>query len=66
MKQRPDTKWKPFLVTNAIFVIDNMNYTLGKGQTTLPDYVKDKKSIHALVKDEENYEPYTDKLCAFR
>ena len=64
MKQRPDTKWKPFLET--IFVIDNMNYTLGKGQTTLPDYVKDKKSIHALVKGEKNYKPYTDKLCAFR
>jgi hypothetical protein len=30
------------------------------------DYVKDKKSIHALVKGEKNYKPYTDKLCAFR
>ena len=66
MKQRPDTKWKPFLITNAIFVIDNTNYALGQGQTTLPHYVKDKQSIHALVKDEKNYKPYTDKLCAFR
>jgi hypothetical protein len=65
MKHRPDTKWKPFLVTNAIFVIDNTNYALGQGQTTLLDYVMDKKSLHALVKD-KNYKPYTDKLCAYR
>jgi hypothetical protein len=46
MKHRPDTKWKPFLVTNAIFVIDNTNYALGQGQTTLLDYVMDKESLH--------------------
>ena len=49
MNQRPDTKWKALLITNAIFVIDNTNYALGQGQTTLSDYVKDKKSIHALT-----------------
>lgn len=66
MKQRPDTKWKPFLVTNALFVIDTTNYTLGKGETSLPDYIKDKNSIHALVKDDKHSKPFTDKLCAFR
>jgi hypothetical protein len=65
MKHRPGTKWKPFLVTNAIFVIDSTNYALGLGQTTLLDYVMDKKSLHALVKD-KNYKPYTDTLCAYR
>jgi len=66
MNQRPDTKWKALLISNAIFVIDDTNYTLGQGQTTLPDYVKDKKSIHALVKDKKNYKPYANKLCAYR
>ena len=52
MKHRPDTKWKPFLVTNAIFLIDNMNYALGQGQSRADNSTRDKN--------------YTDKLWAYR
>ncbi|CAC5405798.1 unnamed protein product [Mytilus coruscus] len=66
IKERPDTKWKPFLVTNVLFVIDTTNYMLGKGETPLPDYIKQKSSIYALVKDKKKSKAFTDKLCAFR
>ena len=29
LRQRPDTKWKPYLVTNVRFVLYNLNYPLG-------------------------------------
>ncbi len=65
MKQRENTKWRPYLITNVLFVVDASNYSLGNG-VTLPDYILNKKSIHALVKDKANSFPYKDNLCAFR
>ena len=34
--QRPDTKWKPFLLTNILYTVNNTGFVLGKG--ILPDF----------------------------
>ncbi|MCG8047556.1 MAG: hypothetical protein N0E48_18330, partial [Candidatus Thiodiazotropha endolucinida] len=64
LRQRPDTKWIPVLVTNVHFVVYETFYPLGQGD--LPVYLVEKKSLHALVKNTENSKPYEDNLCAFR
>ena len=48
--QRPDTKWKPYLVTNVRFVLYHFNYPLGHVGFQLPDYIKQSRSIVALEK----------------
>lgn len=35
MRQGPNTKWKPYLVTNVRFVLYYLNYPLGNSQTTV-------------------------------
>lgn len=46
LRQRPDTKWKPYLITNLRIVIYSLNFVLGKGDTVLPDRSKAKKKIY--------------------
>ena len=65
LRQRPDTKWKPYLVTNVRFVLCNINYPLGHAGFQLPDYIKQSKSIIALNK-RPNGVAYKDHLCIFR
>jgi hypothetical protein len=50
LRQRPDTKWKPYLVTNVRFVLYHFNYPLGHVGFQLPDYIKQSRSIVALEK----------------
>ena len=37
---RPNSKWRPFMVTNVRFDVTPTNFPLGKG--VLPDYIKQK------------------------
>ena len=64
LQQRPNTKWKPLLVTNVHFSLFHLNYTLGAPQE-LPDYIKSSRSIVALDKRLDG-KPYKDNLCGFR
>ena len=63
--QRPDTKWKPYLVTNVRFVLYHLNYPLGHVGFQFPDYIKQSRSIVALEKRRDGT-TYRDHLCAFR
>ena len=64
-KQRPDTKWKPHLITNVIFFIHKTSYPLGHG--SLPDFIKNNRCIISLVTSPNNRQHlYKDHLCAFR
>ena len=65
LRQRPDTKWKPSLITNVRFTVYSLNHALGIVNVKLPDHVKNSKSIIALDKTSEG-KFYKDHLCAFR
>lgn len=65
LKQRPNTKWKPVLVTNVHFSLFHLNYLLG-APLQLPDYIISSKSIVTLDKRRRDGKPYDDNLCAFR
>ena len=64
LQQRPNTKWKPVLVTNVHFNLFHLNYLLGTPDG-LPDYIKSSKSIVSLDVH-QNGKVYNDNLCAFR
>ncbi|MEW8119475.1 MAG: hypothetical protein AB2792_20110, partial [Candidatus Thiodiazotropha sp.] len=64
LRNRPDTKWIPVLVTNVHFVIYSTYYPLGQGK--LPDFLLKKDSLYPLVKNRQNGKLYKDNLCAFR
>ena len=64
LRQRPDTKWKPVLVTNVRFTLYHLNYPLGTVTIQLPDYLKNSKSIISLDKNSKG-KLYNDHLCAF-
>jgi hypothetical protein len=66
LRQRPDTKWKPFLITNVRLNIFHLSYTLGSVGIQLPDYLKVSGSIVCLDIDLNNKKAYKDHLCAFR
>ena len=64
-KQRPNTKWKVYMVTNIRYVVFKMsNKKLGVG--IVPDFIKKKKCIISLDINPSDKKPYTDYLCAFR
>ena len=65
LRQRPNTKWKPGLVTNVRFTLYTLAYALGTVTIQLPDHVKNSKSIISLDKTSEG-KLYKDNLCAFR
>ena len=66
LRQRPDTKRKPYLVTNLQFVLYHLNYPLGNASIQLSDYITSSKSIVALDKSLNKSLTYRDHLCAFR
>ena len=64
LRQRPDTKWIPVLVTNIHFLVTETYYPLGQG--VLPDYLMLKDSLYSLTKSRQTLKSYKDNLCAFR
>ena len=64
LQQRPNTKWKPVLVTNVHFNLLHLNYLIGTSDG-LPDYIKSSKSIVSLDVH-QNDKVYHDNLCPFR
>ena len=63
LRNRPDTKRIPVLVTNVHYVIYSTYYPLGQGK--LPDFLLKKDSLYPLVKNRHNGKLYKDHLCAF-
>lgn len=61
LRQRPDTKWKPFLITNAY----HLNFVLGNGRVTVPEHISQSKSLISMTTNSKGY-AYKDNLCAFR
>ena len=65
LRQRPNTKWKPVIVTNVRFTLYSLDYPLGIASIQLPDHVKNSRSIIALDKTTGG-KLYKDHVCAFR
>ena len=59
---RPNSKWRPFMITNVRFDVTPTNFPLGKGM--LPDYIKQKRSIVSMEVDSHN-KPFKDNHCFF-
>ena len=64
LQQRPDTAWKPIMVTNVRWFVTKTGFLLGT-PVLLPDFITLKKSVISLVYG-ENKMPYRDNLCLFR
>ena len=65
LRHRPNTQWKPYLITNVRFCLYHLNYTLGRGGVKLADYIKNARSIVSLEKDSRK-RLYKDHLWVFR
>ena len=61
-KARPNSQWKPYLITNLLFEVTPTNFPLGGG--LLPDYIKNAKGLVSLDCDAHN-QIYRDGLCFF-
>ena len=62
-RSRPNSQWKPFLLTNILVDVIPTHYPLGRGN--LPDFIKNSKAIIGLEKDHDN-SLFEDGLCFFR
>ena len=61
--QKPNSQWKPFMITNMVCHVTPTQFPLGAG--VLPDYVRHAKGLVGLDCDHHN-QPYSDGLCFFR
>ena len=61
--QRPNSKWKPFLITNTNIIVYRTSFALGKG--FLPDFIKNNRHIVSLECNAKG-RVYKDSLCIFR
>ncbi|KAJ8314770.1 hypothetical protein KUTeg_006920 [Tegillarca granosa] len=64
LRNRPDTKWIPVLLTNVVFTIYSTHYPLGSG--ILPDYLRNNHAIVPLEVNKNTGQKYEDSHCAFR
>ena len=68
MKNRPNTKWTPVMVTNLMVDIAYLGISMGMG--TLPDYIRNSHCIVSLdvhrSATNHNSRPYSDTRCALR
>ena len=64
LKQRPNSQWKPILVTNIRWSISKTKFPLG-AVVNLPSYLKNKKSILGMDVGHHG-KAYDDNLCLFR
>ena len=60
---KPNSQWKPFLVTNVVFDVTPTQFPLGYGE--LPDYVVNCKGLLTMHKNTKRH-LYQDNLCFFR
>ena len=61
LRQRPNTKWRPVLVTNVLYKVALLDFPLGSQQISLPQQIKDSKSIIGLENNRNTgnkYEPH--------
>lgn len=65
LKQRPDTKWKPVVVTNVRYDLYKTSFVLGLAQN-LPNYLLKSKSVICFEKNPKTHERFDDNLCFFR
>ena len=61
--KRPDSKWKPYMITNVVYYIYPTGFPLGSGE--LPVFNKNNKCVIGLDKNKSN-QLYYDNLCMFR
>ena len=64
LRQRPNSQWKPVLVTNIRWSVWKTKFPLGS-PVILPNYVKKKKTIIGMDVGHHG-RPYQDNLCLFR
>ena len=65
--QRPSGQCTFAGLSNVLIEIFNLeNVPIGKAPTDLPDYIKNSKSINALLREKGNNKPYNDNKCFFR
>ncbi|KAJ8313161.1 hypothetical protein KUTeg_009288 [Tegillarca granosa] len=64
LRNRPDTKWIPVLLTNVVFTIYSTHYPLGIG--IVPDYLRNHHGIVPLEVNKHTGQKYDDSLCALR
>ena len=63
--KKPSSSWTLAGITNIeIWLYDMKNTPIGQPPKDLPSYIKDSKSIVALIHD--GHKPITDNLCFFR
>jgi hypothetical protein len=58
LRQRSNTQWKPYLITNVRLCLYHLNYTLDRGGVTFPDYITNTRSIVSL--DNNYIDVYTE------
>ena len=63
--QRPNSALVPYYITNLVFYVYDTNFPLGCNDVTLPDFIKNSKSIKSML-NARNGTPYNDNLCMFR
>ena len=64
LRQRPDTKWKPFMLTNLTYFVYPLGYSFGNG--LVPSYIKNNRAIVSLDINPHTKRVYDDELCIFR
>ena len=65
LRQRDNTAWKPWCITNVNVEIYRTAFALGH-VLSLPAYLKNSKSIIGFVNYPNSLRPYNDSLCFFQ
>ena len=66
VKQRKNTKWLFFKLTNVVFYVNKTAFVLGGESEMLPKHILNSRAIHALTHNRITKEPFNDNLCVFR
>ena len=65
MHQRASTKWLVYRLTNVVYYINKLSFSIG-GVPELPPHIVSHKFIISLVRNPKTGSPYSDNLCFFR
>ena len=66
LRQRENTSWKPWCITNVNIEIYKTSFPLGHLAKPLPSYIKNSKSIVSFEINPRTKRPYNDFLCFYR